>query len=71
MHISIQGAPQAPRFHHPSEGRVPRLAMVEVQMQPRRAPADAAIGDPDVEDRIGRIRQPVPQPGLRQQSARP
>ena len=71
--ISVQGHAQATRLHHPAErtGIRAGLVVVEMQVQARRPPPEPAVADPNVQDRIGRHRQPVPYAGCDQQPARP
>ena len=70
--VAVQRHAQAARLHHPAErsGILARLVVVEMQVQPRGAAAQPPVADADVQDRVGRHRQPVPQPGRHQQVAR-
>ena len=71
VHVRVQRHAQAARLHHVAERpRSPALAVVEMQEQRRGRPAEAAVADADVEDRAGRLGQPVPDAGVLQQAAR-
>ena len=67
----VQRHAQRPGLDHPAEGAGLGVLVVEMEMQRRGRSAEAAVGDADVQDGAGRLRQGVPQTGVLEQPAGP